>query len=143
MKDSIHSLTLTQGPKKETTLPLYVESMSLRICPDSDDCFPPSISLLTLPPLFFPSNLLGRFVKRKYWSVIFVGYINDLGCYPWAKVPNRKILVSTRHKITEWDLEHSKENSRRTNNTNDPAKRASMLSIWINDEKLIKLMQIK
>ena len=46
-------------------------------------------------------------------------------------------------QITEWDLEHSKENSRRTNNTNDPAKRASMLSIWINDEKLIKLMLIK
>lgn len=38
------------------------------------------------------------------------------------KFPTGKFL-SRLDKITEWDLEHSKENSQRTNNTNDPAKR--------------------
>ena len=141
MKHSTHSLTLTQGPKKKR---LYPSTLSL--------CLAFFLTLMTVSRQPSHYSLYHRCfflwiswvdLSRENIRLFFVWLYKWSGMLPLSKSsqPENSCLDSTQ--ITEWDLEHSKENSRRTNNTNDPAKRASMLSIWINDEKLVKLIQIK
>ena len=99
MKDSIHSLTLTQGPKKKR---LYPSTLSLCL-------YAFFLTLMTVSRQPSHYSLYHRcfflwiswvdLSRENIGLLFFFGCINDLGCYPWAKVPNRKILVSTRHKL--------------------------------------------